>query len=320
MRRTTIATIAATLLLATACSTDASHTSEAASSSASPAPVPAPAPAPPTPPSPAPVPPAPPEPEASPEALELFALGVVLTLGYVPHPHLAGPDGRIAWPRDDDMPQGIGDPPVPEGLGPLSVTARIERLPVSCVEWTRTIVGVDVGQRSADVRIARAIVDRARELHRGFGGSFHREADCAGTDPDSAAYLGNTYQELSEEPCAMPDGRRVRCFLLADFGYPSGAAHDYLVHEQLVFDATTGARLTLADLYAAAGVDLDTGLTITREIVGIVADWDEIRVRQARPTEEGLVFGFSPYEAGPFSEYTRDALIPWELLRATAAT
>lgn len=46
-RRTTIATIAATLLLATACTTAATDTSDAASSSASPAPAPAPAPAPP---------------------------------------------------------------------------------------------------------------------------------------------------------------------------------------------------------------------------------------------------------------------------------
>jgi hypothetical protein len=52
VRRTTIATIAATVLLAAACTTDAIDTSDAASSSVSPAPAPAPAPAPPAPPAP----------------------------------------------------------------------------------------------------------------------------------------------------------------------------------------------------------------------------------------------------------------------------
>lgn len=40
-----------------------------------------------------------------------------------------------------------------------------------------------------------------------------------------------------------------------------------------------------------------------------------MRIRQARPTLDGLVFGFSPYAAGGWSDYTRDVTIPWHVYR-----
>ena len=86
-------------------------------------------------------------------------------------------------------------------------------------------------------------------------------------------------------------------------------------HHQLVFDTATGERLELAELFAGGGVDADMGLQVTEEVVRIVTAVDLVRIRQARPTLDGLVFGFSPYEAGGWSDYTRDVTIPWHVYR-----
>lgn len=60
-----------------------------------------------------------PEEAPKPDAEELAALGVVLSAGFTPHAHLRRDDGDLVWPPPDDRPESIGDPPVPEGLGPL---------------------------------------------------------------------------------------------------------------------------------------------------------------------------------------------------------
>ena len=313
VRRATIATIAATVLLAAACTTAATDTADAASSSVSPAPAPAPAPAPQPAPAPGPVPP--PQWPGDLSTDELLALGVVLEPGFSPHEHLGRTDGILNWPPREQMPQGIGDPPVPDGLGPLVIEARIERFPISCLEWTRTIGAVDVGEGEAARRIAEALVVASAAEHARFSEWFGVEEDCDGLVPGSATGSGNTYHELREEPCELPDGRDVRCFVLAGFGYPPGAAHTYLRHHQLVFDAETGEWLDLAALFAAGGVDPEMGLSLTDAVVGRITGMPKVVIRQARPTAEGLVFGFSPYEAGSWADYTRDVTMPWRIYR-----
>lgn len=314
MRRTTITTLAAALLLAAACSADT--TSDAASSSGPDAPAPAPAPD-----SAAPEPAPTPEPEPADRwpgdlsAEELVALGVVLESGFSPHEHLGRTGGMLNWPPDDQMPQGIGDPPVPEGLGPLVIDARIERFPISCLQWTRTIGAVDAGEGEAARRIGEALVVASAAEHARFSEWFGVEEDCDDLDPTSVTSRGDTYHELREEPCALPDGPDVRCFVLAAFGFPPGAAHTYLRHHQLVFDTATGDWLDLDTLFAAGGVDADMGLEVTEEVVRLVTAVDLVSVRQARPTADGLVFGFSPYEAGGWPDYTRDVTIPWSVYR-----
>ena len=324
--RSTAVTVALVALLAACTAPDA--TAPDVTAPDAPTPEPPVVDVPPEAPEPAPSTPAPAEPPAAPStpapeerspAEELAALGVVLSAGFSPHAHLRSDRGRIVWPPPDATPEAIGDPPVPDGLGPLTIDARIERFPLSCIEWTRTIVGVDAGDGEAARRMAEQLVARAVEDHAGFRRWFATEADCEGIGESLA---GNTYQELAEEPCALPapsegdgaDVREVRCFVSADFGYPAGAAHTYLGHHQFVFDRATGERLTLDALFAAGGRDPDAAFAAVVDIVETVTDWPDPEVRQARPTAEGLLFGFSPYEAGPFSEYTRDVFIPWELL------
>ena len=248
-------------------------------------------------------------------AEELAALGVVVTDGFSPHEHLGRTDGILNWPAREEMPEAIGDPPVLDGLGPLAVDARVERYPVSCVSWTRRIAGVDAGDGEAAGRIAQHILWTAIGVSRDFSRWFATEEDCEGI---GETFFGDSYQELAEEPCVVPDGPELRCFVLADFGYPPAAAHTYLRHHQLVFDATTGERLALDALLAAAGLDPSGALEATQRIVRTVTSTRFAEVRQARPTADGLVFGFSPYEAGSFAQGTRDVLIPWELLQPLA--
>lgn len=252
----------------------------------------------------------------APTSEQLAALGVVLTGGFLPHAHLGVTNGVPNWPPQDQMPEAIGDPPVPEGLGPLLIEARIERSPISCIEWMRTIASVDVGPGAAARAMEAEIVRVADAEHGRFLSWFGVEEDCDGLDPGALWSIGNTYLELAEEPCELAGGPRLRCFVLAGFGYPPGAAHSYLRHYQLVFDTTTGERLELDDVFSAAGIDAGVGRELAEVFVRAVAEHPDPVIRQARPTGDGLLFGFSPYEAGPFSEYTRDALIPWELFDA----
>jgi hypothetical protein len=314
MRRSTLLgaqAMAVTMMVVLAACTG-TDTTGAASSSGDAAPPSAPAPAPDAP---APAPAAPWPGDLSAETLA--ALGVILEDGFSPHEHLGRTDRMLNWPPRDEMPQGIGDPPVPDGLGPLVIEARIERFPISCLKWTRTIGAVDAGAGEAAVRIADALVAASAEEHARFSGWFGVEEDCDVLVPGSATSTGDTYHELGEEPCALPDGLgdgpAVRCFVLAAFGYPPGAAHTYLFHHQLVFDTATGERLDLDALFAAGGVDPALGWELTDEIVRRITGMPKVTIRQARPTVDGLVFGFSPYEAGSWIEYTRDVTIPWRV-------
>ena len=240
----------------------------------------------------------------------LTAIGVVLDDGYAPHAHLGQTDGVLNWPPPDATPEVIGDPPIPDGLGPLRIRATIERYPLSCVEYTRTIVEVDVGDSAGEQMIAEQIRQLAAAEHEVFQSWFSSEDDCTGIDLGLA---GNTYQELSEEPCRLPAGPSLRCFLLADFGYPAGAAHTYLRHHQLVFEAESGRRLSLDDIFRAAQLDpvaaTESAMSIVQEITQHVV---EPTIRQARPELAVLVFEFSPYEAGPFAAGTRQVAIPWD--------
>ena len=151
--------------------------------------------------------------------------------------------------------------------------------------------------------------------HARFSESYGVEEDCDGLVPGSASGTGHTYHELREEPCELPDGPAVRCFVLAAFGYPPGAAHTYLRHHQLVFDTATGGWLDLDALFAAGGLDPSAALELTDVIVRRITGMPQVTIRQARPTGDGLVFGFSPYEAGSWVEYTRDVTVPWSVYR-----
>lgn len=258
-----------------------------------------------------------PQPEAEPvptPAETLAAQGVTVQDGFSPHAHLRDTNGILIWPPREDMPHGIGDPPVPAGLGPLNIEATVELWPLSCVWYLRTVTGVDVGEGLAARRIAREIERVAADEHQDFLSWFSSEEDCEGLEPGSAVGSGHTYQELAEEPCEVPGAAALRCFVLADFGYPAGAAHTYLFHHQLVFDATDGTRLFVDDVLALAGFNPSGALPLATEIVSVVTSTRDPVLRQARPTRDGLVFGFSPYEAGSFAEYTRDVFIPWDVL------
>lgn len=244
---------------------------------------------------------------------ELMAMGVVLSDGYAPHAHLGRTDGILNWPPPDATPEAIGNPPVPEELGPLEIHAAVEHYPLSCVEYTRTITAVNVGDSKAEQEIARQIQQVAHAEHRDFQSWFSTEEDCADISGDLA---GNTYQELLEEPCQLPEGPPLRCFLLADFGYPPAAAHTYLIHHQLVFETETGQRLLLDDLFQHAGLEPNAARETAASIVqAITRDVVEPTIRQARPELEVLVLEFSPYEAGPFAAGTRRVVIPWNVFQ-----
>jgi hypothetical protein len=305
MRRTRVATFAALTLLVAACA-GAGAPDAAAPSSApeelAPALVPSPA-------------PALPEWPGDLGAAELAALGVLLEDGFSPHEHLGRTGRMLNWPPEDRMPQGIGDPPVPDGLGPLVIEARIERFPISCLEWTRIIGSVYAGDGDPAKRVADALVAASAAEHARFSGWFGVEEDCDDLDPASVTSRGNTYHELAEEPCSLRDGPDVRCFVLAAFGYPPGAAHTYLRHYQLVFDTSTGRRLELDEIFAGGDVEPAIGTALTDDIVRRMTGMPRVTIRQARPTADGLVFGFSPYEAGSWVEYTRDITIPWRVYR-----
>jgi hypothetical protein len=239
----------------------------------------------------------------------LMASGVVLDDGYAPHPQLGQTDGVPNWPPPDATPEAIGDPPIPDGLGPLRIRATIERYPLSCIEYTRTIAEVDVGGSVGEQMIAEQIQQLAAAEHEIFQSWFSSEDDCTGIDSGLA---GNKYQELSEEPCRLPSGPPLRCFLLADFGYPAGAAHTYLRHHQLVFEAESGRRLSLDDIFRAAQLDPVVATESAMSIVQVMTEHViEPTIRQARPELDVLVFEFSPYEAGPFAAGTRQVAIPW---------
>lgn len=130
------------------------------------------------------------DPKISSTADELIAMGVVLSDGFAPHAHLGRTDGMLNWPPKDNTPEAVGDPPVPEGLGPLQIHAVVEHCPLSCVEYSRTIVNVNAGHSHADQSIARQIEEVAREEHQRFHSWFNTEEDCGDVD---ARIAGNTY-------------------------------------------------------------------------------------------------------------------------------
>ncbi len=179
--------------------------------------------------------------------------GVTLAPGYRPYDHrYTGYAGTFDPTAGDDIPSSIGDPPVPDGLGPLTILAAIERFPVPCVRWHRTVVGVDAGEGPEAERIETRITELAAALHAPFREQFSATEDCDGIT--GAAAIGESYQELAEVACALPDGPALRCFELTDFGMLPGIANGFLQHHQLVFDAMTGRELTLRELFAAADV------------------------------------------------------------------
>ena len=52
-------------------------------------------------------------------------------------------------------------------------------------------------------------------------------------------------------------------------------------------------------MFRAAGIDAGVGRELAEVFVRAVAEHPFPDIRQARPTGDGLLFGFSPYEAGP---------------------
>ena len=241
---------------------------------------------------------------------EADAEGPVLSSGYRPYHHrYTGYAGTFDPTAGDNMPGSIGDPPVPDGLGPLTILADIERFPVPCVRWHRTIVGVDAGEGPAAERVEVRVTELAAALHTPFREQFGTAEDCDGIT--GAAAIGESYQELTEVACALPDGPALRCFTLADFGMLPGIANGFLRHHQLVFDTTTGHELTLRDLFAAVDVEETEGVALVKDVIEELNGWNAT-VRQAIPTAEGLTFGFSPYEGGAGVDGSLDLFVPWE--------
>ena len=138
-------------------------------------------------------------------------MGVVLSDGYAPHALLGRTDGTLNWPPPDATPEAIGNPPIPEGLGPLEIRAVVEHYPLSCVEYTRTITAVNVGDSKEEQEIARQIQQVAHAEHQDFQSWFSTEEDCADISGNLA---GNTYQEIVEEGCQLPNGPPLRSILL----------------------------------------------------------------------------------------------------------
>ena len=266
---------------------------------------------------------APAEPSASADSSEpTDATGpmaeVSLTRGHRPFSHrYTGYFGTFDRSAEQDMPASIGDPPVPDGLGPLVITSRIERFPISCIRWHRTIVGVDVGDEPGAARISAHIAGLAADLHAAHLARFGTEHDCDGLS--GATAIGETYQELRALPCEIPLDVRLRCFELGDFGGYPGIANGFVLRHQLVFDASTGDRLSLGDLFASVGGSEQEGIALVKGLVAELNDWDAT-VRQAIPTHEGMTFGFSPYEAGPGVDGSLDLFVPWSVIMTARST
>jgi hypothetical protein len=237
---------------------------------------------------------------------------VSLTEGYRMFAHrYTGYAGTFDRTAGEDMPASVGDPPVPPGLGPLTVISNIDHFPISCVRWHRTILGADVGDSSAARRIGARIGELAAELHASYLEHASTESDCDGIV--GAAAIGESYQELREVHCELPGAGRLRCFELADVKSFPGVASGFLFHHQLVFDATTGAQLSLGDLFASVGITEDDGVELIRTIVAGLNGW-EATVRQALPSADGLTFGFSPYEGGWGALGSLDLFVPWPVI------
>lgn len=246
------------------------------------------------------------------------ATEVSLTQGHRPFAHrYTGYFGSFDRSTEQDMPASIGDPPVPDGLGPLVITSRIERFPIPCIRWHRTIIGVDVGNGPAAALIGARIAELAADLHVEYLERFGAEEDCDGLS--GATAIGESYQELRELPCEISLDVRLRCFELGDFGGYPGIANGFVSHHQLVFNASTGDRLSLGDLFASVGVREHEGIARVKGIVAGLNDWDAT-VRQAIPTRGGMTFGFSPYEAGPGVDGSLDLFVPWSLIEAAKSS
>lgn len=300
-KATTTAATALLLLLA-GCSDDGGSAATGSTASAPVEPTPpvvSPTPSPAPDPDPTPVPDPTPEPAPSPDDAR-FA-GAAFTSDYWPVP------SRNA-------------PLAPEGLGPLTVTATTTAYRLTCIESERRITGVDVGPDAAARRIATTLEDAAASAHTGWRSWFASEDDCRLDSGETISLHGETEQILLEEPCALPDGPPLRCFLLIDRGYPAGAAHTYLGLDQLVFDATTGAPLTLTEILAPTGLAVAAAQDRVNEVIAhLDGSSRDVELLRARPTADGLVIPFAPYEAGPYSDGTRQLFVPWDVLGAPGA-
>ena len=232
----------------------------------------------------------------------------------------------------DRIPAELADPALPEGLGPLTVTAEIQRARRYCAAELRHIVRVDLGPGAAAARIAADLVAVATELHAGAQWITTYDEDWCVRYGDRRPW---SYQELAEEACELPGGPDVRCFTLTQFTFHEGDGGAPFDLHQPVYDVVTGERLRAQDVLArgagtgASGVDAlaSVGEVLCRDDVlrrlhapsGIGRDCTEIPVTRAHPTADGVWIGLTGRDdLQNIGERYFELFVPWEELAGGA--
>lgn len=232
----------------------------------------------------------------------------------------------------DRIPAELADPALPKGLGPLTVTAEIQRARRYCAAELRHIVGLDFGPGSATARIAADLVAVAAELRAGAQWITTYDEDWCVRYGDRRPW---SYQELAEEACELPGGPDVRCFTLTQFTFHEGDDGAPFDLHQPVYDVVTGERLRTQDVLArgagtgASGVDAlaSVGEVLCRDDVlrrlhapsEIGRDCTEIPVTRAHPTADGVWIGLTGRDdLQNIGERYFELFVPWEELAGGA--
>ncbi len=225
------------------------------------------------------------------------------------------------------IPASVADPALPDGLGPLRVTAEVQRDRRYCAAELRHIVGLDLGPGAAAARMAADLDTVAEEFHAGAQWITTYDEEWCIRYGDRRPW---SYQEVTEEPCELPGGPDVRCFTLTQWAYHEGEGGAPFDLDQPVYDVTTGARLDVADvLTTGAGTDdLDAVLARIAEAlcspelegrIRIGRECTAVPITRAHPTTGGVWIGLTGRDdlwdtSTRYSEF----FVPWEELRGGA--
>ena len=224
----------------------------------------------------------------------------------------------------DRIGSDVADPALPSGLGPLGVTAEVQRDRRYCAAELRHIVGLDLGPGAAVARMAADLLAVAGEFHAGAQWITTYDEDWCVRYGDRRPW---SYQEVAEEPCVLPGGPEVRCFTLTQWTYHEGDGGAPFDLDQPAYDVTTGARLDVADvLTTGAGTD-DVDAILARIAEALCSPELEGRIRigrectaipitRAHPTADGVWIGLTGRD-DLWDNSTRysELFVPWEELR-----
>jgi hypothetical protein len=227
----------------------------------------------------------------------------------------------------EDWPELFAEVSGPSGPLTVDVTTVVERDPDACTVWRVLVTDVSFGDGPAAERMRATVLATLSGIDHDPGPLLGtgEEPWCGDREREGLAWYATV---LAPAFCTLPGEDPLQCLTVVTMRY-DGGAHPNLVHTDLVFDAATGTELDVEALLARRELELGATtafigstvceLDVAAGLLGAGEDCWPVVLRNARPTPTGLVLSFAPYESGPYALGPRDLFVPWGELDAGAA-